>query len=444
MGANKETRAGQAPAEVFAVGTGADPTGEYADEVSEGTGAEPAEESSEGIGPGPIATFGTVLAEFERHLRAERGLSDHTVRAYLGDVADLLAHAHRMGLRGLAGLDVRMMRAWLSAQHALGRSRATLARRTASARVFTAYAHRRGLLAIDPGPLLGTPKQGRSLPRVLRQDEAATLLDRRPRRGGTAERRGAGRETAPVTGDGLGPGAAMVESEGLRPGNAMVEGDGPGPGAAKLEGGGIRPATATGKDGTATGGTDPAEAAPAGEGGRVGDPGDATDAVELRDQAVFELLYGSAIRIGELCGLDVDDIDASRRTVRVIGKGDKERTVPMSAPAARAVETWLVRGRPGLLRGHSGPALFLGTRGGRLHPTVVRRTLHRRLAELGLPDMGPHGLRHSAATHLLEGGADLRTVQEILGHSSLATTQVYTHVSAERLRAAYRQAHPRA
>jgi integrase/recombinase XerC len=421
--------AGQAPAEA----TGADPTGEFADEAGERAGAESAEDPTEGISAGPIEAFGTVLAEFERHLRAERGLSDHTVRAYLGDVADLLAHAHRMGLRGLAGLDVRMMRAWLAAQHALGRSRATLARRTASARVFTAYAHRRGLLAIDPGPLLGTPKQGRSLPRVLRQDEAATLLDRRPPRGGTAERGGVGRETATAERSGVGREAAMAE------------GEGPGPETATVEGRGIGPETATGKDGKATGGTGrPAEPAPASEGGRVGDPGDATDAGELRDQAVFELLYGSAIRIGELCGLDVDDVDASRRTVRVIGKGDKERTVPMSAPAARAVETWLVQGRPGLVRGHSGPALFLGTRGGRLHPTVVRRTLHRRLAELGLPDMGPHGLRHSAATHLLEGGADLRTVQEILGHSSLATTQVYTHVSAERLRAAYRQAHPRA
>ncbi|MCO6011700.1 tyrosine recombinase XerC [Actinoallomurus purpureus] len=350
---------------------------------------------------GPDEAFGAVLAAFERHLRAERGLSSHTIRAYLGDVADLFAHAHRMGLRELAGLDVRMLRAWLGAQHALGRSRATLARRTASARVFTAYAHRRGLLPTDPGPLLGTPKQGRTLPRVLRQDEAADLLDRRPPRGGAVEGEGARQETA------------AAENE--------------------------RTADVTGEAADVTG---LAEAAPAG-GGADGAEG-AVDAVALRDQAVLELLYGSAIRIGELCGLDLDDIDAARRTVRVIGKGDKERTVPMSAPAARAVEAWLRQGRPELMGDRSGSALFLGTRGGRLHPTVVRRVLHRRLAELGLPDMGPHGLRHSAATHLLEGGADLRSVQEILGHSSLATTQVYTHVSAERLRAAYRQAHPRA
>jgi integrase/recombinase XerC len=370
---------------------------------------------------GPDEAFGAVLAAFERHLRAERGLSSHTVRAYLGDVADLFAHAHRMGLRELAGLDVRMLRAWLGAQHALGRSRATLARRTASARVFTAYAHRRGLLPTDPGPLLGTPKQGRTLPRVLRQDEAAGLLDRRPPRGGAVEGEGTRHEAAAAEDKRSADVTGLTEAADV---TGLAE-------AADVTG------LAEAADVTGL-----AEAAPAG-GGVDGVEG-AVGAVALRDQAVLELLYGSAIRIGELCGLDLDDIDAARRTVRVIGKGDKERTVPMSAPAARAVEAWLRQGRPELMGGRSGSALFLGTRGGRLHPTVVRRVLHRRLAELGLPDIGPHGLRHSAATHLLEGGADLRSVQEILGHSSLATTQVYTHVSAERLRAAYRQAHPRA
>ena len=128
----------------------------------------------------------------------------------------------------------------------------------------------------------------------------------------------------------------------------------------------------------------------------------------------------------------------------MLGKGAKERTVPMGIPAASAIDDWLRRGRPSLVGGRSGPALFLGARGGRLHPTVVRRVLHERLAREDLPDLTPHGLRHSAATHLLEGGADLRSVQEILGHSSLATTQLYTHVSAERLKSTYRQAHPRA
>lgn len=293
--------------------------------------------------------FTSVLREFERHLRAERDLSPHTVRAYIGDLTDLFAHAWREGVREVDGLGVRTLRAWLAAQHAAQKSRATLARRTAAARVFTSYAHRRGLMETDPGPLLGTPELRRTLPKILRQDEAATLLEGVP-----------------------------------------------------------------------------------------------DDPEGLRDRAVLEVLYGSAIRVSELCGLDLGDIDAARRTLRVLGKGGKERAVPMSLPAARAVEAWLNNGRSMMTGDNSGAALFLGTRGGRLHPTVVRRVVHRTLAACGLPDMAPHGLRHSAATHLLEGGADLRSVQEILGHSSLSTTQLYTHVSTDRLRQAYRQAHPRA
>lgn len=165
----------------------------------------------------------------------------------------------------------------------------------------------------------------------------------------------------------------------------------------------------------------------------------------LRDAAVLELLYATAIRVGELCALDVDDLDRGRRVIRVLGKGAKERTVPVGAPAATAVEAWLARGRPAWARPASRAALFLGERGGRIDPRTVRRLVHRHLAGLeGAPDLGPHGLRHSAATHLLEGGADLRSVQELLGHATLGTTQIYTHVSVERLRAAYEQAHPRA
>ena len=131
--------------------------------------------------------------------------------------------------------------------------------------------------------------------------------------------------------------------------------------------------------------------------------------------------------------------------VRVFGKGRKERSVPYGLPASDAVELWLERGRPQMAVDTSGAAVFLGARGGRIDQRAVRRVVHERLAAVdGAPDLGPHGLRHTAATHLLEGGADLRSVQEILGHASLGTTQIYTHVSNERLRAAYRQAHPRA
>ncbi|MFC7491806.1 MULTISPECIES: tyrosine recombinase XerC [unclassified Knoellia] len=172
---------------------------------------------------------------------------------------------------------------------------------------------------------------------------------------------------------------------------------------------------------------------------------DDDDPVHLRDRAVLELLYATGIRVGELTGLDVDDVDFEVDVIRVIGKGDKERRVPFGRPARSALTGWLDRGRPRLLVADSGSALFLGRRGRRIDPRQVRTLVHDMLTHVpDAPDLGPHGLRHSAATHLLEGGADLRMVQELLGHASLATTQIYTHVSIERLTASYAQAHPRA
>jgi integrase/recombinase XerC len=301
-----------------------------------------------------------ALAAFERHLRAERSLSAHTVRAYLGDVSSLLEHAHRAGVLAPDGLDATHLRGWLAGQHAAGAARTTLARRGAAARTFTAFAYRRGWLAADPGPQLGTPKARRTLPHVLRQDEMRAVLD-----------------------------AAARHTEAIQT--------------------------------------------------------RAQAAVALRDAAVLELLYATGIRVSELCGLTADSFDHARRTVRVRGKGNKERTVPVGVPALRAVTRWLDQGRPALATTGSGPALFLGVRGGRLDPRTARRIVHQGLREGGATRaVGPHGLRHSAATHLLEGGADLRSVQEILGHSSPATTQIYTHVSIERLKSSYRQAHPRA
>jgi integrase/recombinase XerC len=172
---------------------------------------------------------------------------------------------------------------------------------------------------------------------------------------------------------------------------------------------------------------------------------DLAEALALRDTAIMELLYATGIRVSELCGLDAGDLDTGRRTVRVLGKRSKERVVPAGIPAVRAVQNWARHGRPAVAGAGSGQALFLGARGGRIDPRTVRRVVHTRIAAAGsVPDTGPHGLRHTAATHLLEGGADLRSVQEILGHASLATTQLYTHVSIDRLISAYRQAHPRA
>ena len=171
----------------------------------------------------------------------------------------------------------------------------------------------------------------------------------------------------------------------------------------------------------------------------------AEDPVGLRDAVVLELLYASGIRVSELVGLDIDDVDRGRRLLSVFGKGRKERNVPYGAPAERALDAWLTRGRPALATDRSGPALLLGVRGGRLDPREARRTVHTAVtAAPGAPDIGPHGLRHSVATHVLEGGADLRLVQELLGHASLATTQLYTHVTVDRLRAVHARAHPRA
>jgi integrase/recombinase XerC len=164
----------------------------------------------------------------------------------------------------------------------------------------------------------------------------------------------------------------------------------------------------------------------------------------IRDLAIVETLYGSGIRVSELVGLDLSDIDRTRNTLRVIGKGNKERIVPIGLPALRAIDEWL-KVRSGITSKDSEAALFLGTRGNRIDQRVVREVVYDATQALGgNKKLGPHALRHSAATHLLEGGADLRTVQEILGHSSLSTTQIYTHVTQERIKAAYEQAHPRA
>ncbi|MFS0893601.1 tyrosine-type recombinase/integrase [Microbacterium sp. 179-I 3D3 NHS] len=171
------------------------------------------------------------------------------------------------------------------------------------------------------------------------------------------------------------------------------------------------------------------------------------DPIAMRDHAVLEMLYGAGIRVSELCGLDVDDLDLDRGTARVVGKGSKERVVPYGTPARDAVGAYLTRGRPALAARASSatPALLLGARGSRLGARSVYGLVARVLAPVvGAETVGPHALRHTAATHLLDGGADLRAVQEILGHASLGTTQIYTHVSAERLTATYRLAHPRA
>ncbi|MFV2100381.1 tyrosine recombinase XerC [Micromonospora sp. LOL_024] len=303
-----------------------------------------------------------TVDEFAGHLASVRGRSEHTVRAYVADLVSLLDHARRMGCTESHELTLDTVRSWLARQRTMGAARSTLARRAAAARTFSAWAHRGGLLPSDVAATLASPRAQRTLPAVLRAEQAARLVE------------------TPVAETASTPTPA--------------------------------------------------------------DPGGT--AMLLRDRLLLELLYGTGVRVSEACGLDLADLDQDRRVVRVHGKGGKERAVPYGLPAQRALDGWLRHGRPVLAVSESRDALLLGARGGRLHPTTARRIVGGYAETAGLPRTSPHALRHSAATHLLEGGADLRVVQELLGHSSLASTQVYTHVSVERLRAAYRQAHPRA
>jgi integrase/recombinase XerC len=297
-----------------------------------------------------------ILDEFADYLAIERGRSAHTQRAYLGDIWSLFDFLNaRKPDASPTDLTLPLLRSWLASQANGGAARTTLARRTSAAKTFTAWATRRGLLQTDPATRLQLPKARRTLPAVLRQDQALDAM--------TAAKSGA----------------------------------------------------------------------------------EQRDPLALRDRLIVELLYATGIRVGELCGLDIDDVDTGHRLLRVLGKGNKQRTVPFGEPAQDALQAWLADGRPALATAESGPALLLGARGRRLDQRQARTVVHQTVAAVdGAPDIGPHGLRHSAATHLLEGGADLRIVQELLGHSTLATTQLYTHVTIARLRAVHDQAHPRA
>lgn len=306
--------------------------------------------------PPPVPVWvAQSVDSFADHLVRERDRSEHTVRAYAGDVRACLAWCAAEGSTSLADIDLPALRAWLGTLASGGAARSTLSRRSAAVRSFFAWARRTGRIETDPALRLASPRRQRTLPDVLTKDGATAVLD-----------------------------IAAVAA-------------------------------------------------------------DDEDPIHLRNRAVLELLYATGIRVGELTGLDVDDVDRHRRVVRVLGKGRKERMVPFGQPADVALAEWLERGRPLVAKADSGPALFLGRRGRRVDPRQVREVVHTLLSHVpDAPDLGPHGLRHSAATHLLEGGADLRMVQELLGHSSLATTQIYTHVSLDRLRDSYRRAHPRA
>jgi integrase/recombinase XerC len=303
-----------------------------------------------------METFASIRGAFERYLEAERNLSVHTIRAYMGDLDSFFEHLEKLDVTDFSKLELSHIRSWLANQQVKGGARTTLSRRAVSIRLFTKWAAKKGYLAKDVGATLATPKGARTLPEVLNVADAGLAMDALATR--------------------------------------VAEEDGP---------------------------------------------------MSKRDCAMVEVLYASGARVSELCGLDLQDIDYERNTIRVIGKGNKERTIPLGNPAMRALDTWLKEGRPSLAGDKSDRAVFIGARGKRIDQRTVRTVVYQALQALeGAVKLGPHALRHSAATHLLEGGADLRTVQEILGHASLATTQIYTHVSTERLQKAFKQAHPRA
>lgn len=289
-----------------------------------------------------------AIEAFTSYLNRERSLSDNTIRAYIGDLDSLALHLKAMGVEDISTLNISHLRSWLANQQSKGASRTTLSRRATSIKLFTKWAFKEGLLPIDIGFNLATPKAHRILPEIV-DAKTADL--------------------------------AMQSLETF--------------------------AEETG------------------------------ELTAIRNLAMVEMLYASGARVSELCGLNLKDIDYDRSTIRVIGKGSKERVIPIGRPAVAALEKWL-KVRPQLANEKSGEAVFLGARGKRIDQRQVREVVYKTI------ELGPHALRHSAATHLLEGGADLRTVQEILGHASLSTTQIYTHVSAERLHSAFKQAHPRA
>jgi integrase/recombinase XerC len=291
-----------------------------------------------------------MIEEFVRHLALERRLSDHTVRAYEGDIRELDTFLRRQG-SDLSAASYRELRRWLAQLSTRGFARSSISRKAAAVRAFYRFAHRRGLVRQNPATLLSGPKVPVLLPTVLKASEAGSLVEA---------------------------------------------------------------------------------------------PGDA-DRWSVRDRAVLELLYGAGIRVSELCGLDLGDVDLGRQRVRVLGKGGKERDLPIGDVAADALRAYLAGARAEILPKRGGEALFFNRRGKRLAPRDARAVVEKyRRAALETRRVSPHTLRHSYATHLMEGGADIREVQELLGHRSLTSTQRYTHVTRPRLFDAHRRSHPRA
>ncbi len=330
-----------------------------------------------------LAGADAALDSFLAYQKINKGLSANTITSYSSDIGACLDALESQGVRALGDVTLDDLRTWIASE-AGNHAKSSMARKIVAVRSFFEYCAVHGIIASDPAQSLTTPKLPQTLPAVLTPEQARTMMDAADARAAQAERA-----------------ARSDERE---------------------------------------------------------------EAIEVRDAAIVEVLYATGIRVAELVSLDIADIDFSQRTLRVTGKGNKTRVVTFGAPAARALQEWLDTGRP-LIVAHAGNpgnasrgsqsrrasaaadarnAVFLGARGGRLNQRQAREAVHKAAQQAQVPDVSPHALRHSAATHLLSGGADLREVQELLGHSSLRTTQRYTHVSIDQLRATYRQAFPRA
>ncbi|MDP9344031.1 MAG: tyrosine recombinase [Actinomycetota bacterium] len=322
-----------------------------------------------------------LIEAFGRHLALERHLSGNTVEAYRRDLTQLAAFLHRAH-GSFASATHSTLRRFLAQQATRGYARASVARRVASIRSFYRWAHSRAYVAVDPAASLGRPRVSSRLPSVLRPAEAAALVE------------------APATLRRAATSGPVTAKRGAAP---TVSGSGRGTRGQEVE-----------------------------------------EAVSLRDAAILELMYGSGLRVAEACSLTVDRVDLSTRRVVVMGKGSKERSLPLSDYAVQSLRTYLDQGRPRMAPGDSRRAFF-----NRRRKPMSERDVRAMVEKYGRKvlsgrHVSPHVLRHSFATHLLEGGADIRSVQELLGHASLATTQRYTHVSRARLFAAYHESHPRA
>ena len=299
-------------------------------------------------------SFGKAILGFEAYLDAGRGYSENTVKAYLIDVQDLADFLEKKNIQNVEDLNLEHLRDWLWQATQQGLTKATIARKSAAIRSFTAWALKNELSESDPGLRLRSPKASRTLPKVVSRESLSMVF------------------------------TSLTER-----------------------------ATEDNPQG-------------------------------IRDLVAVELLYASGARVSELVGLDLESIDYSRNIMRVMGKGAKQRMVPFGQPARDALDLWIRIARPMLANEKSGQALLLNSRGQRIGVRQVYSLVANLLEATPTGAAGPHSLRHSAATHLLDGGADLRAVQELLGHASLGTTQIYTHVSIERLRDGYKNAHPRA